>query len=130
MCSETDPRIGADKLHSVIVSSGPKGAPSDAMKIFSRIGWYAMPAFAVVRAGCCPDAKPLSLPEAHCQMDAALRAVGDAVTASHDFEEPLKAYTESIHCELNRGGAKMLRRAERPAGGEDTAFRELMKHLD
>jgi hypothetical protein len=100
------------------------------MRIFSRIGWYAMPAFAVVRAGCCPDAKPLSLPEAHCQMDATLRDVGDAVIASRDVTAPLKAYTESIHCELNRGGAKMLRRAERPAGGEDTAFLELVKHLE
>jgi hypothetical protein len=130
LCTETDPRTGAEKLHSTIVANGPKGAPSEAMKIFSRIGWYAMPAFAVVRAGCCPDAKPLSLPEAHCQMDATLRDVGDAVIASRDVTAPLKAYTESIHCELNRGGAKMLRRAERPAGGEDTAFLELVKHLE
>ncbi len=54
LCSETDPRIGADKLHSTIVANGPHSGASDAMKIFSRIGWYAMPAFAVVRAGCCP----------------------------------------------------------------------------
>jgi hypothetical protein len=130
LCTETDPRVGAEKLHSAIVANGPKGVPSEAMKIFSRIGWYAMPAFAVVRAGCCPDAKPLSLPEAHCQMDAALRDVGDTVIAAKDVTAPLKAYTESIHCELNRGGAKMLRRAERPAGGEDTAFLELVKHLE
>lgn len=130
LCSETDPRIGAEKLHSAIVAAGPKGSPSEAMKIFSRIGWYAMPAFAVVRAGCCPDAKPLSLPEAKCQMDATLRDVGDAVIASRDVTAPLKAYTESIHCELNRGGAKMLRRAERPAGGEDTAFLDLVKRLE
>jgi hypothetical protein len=130
LCTETDPRAGADKLHGIIVSAGPKGAPSDAMKIFSRIGWYAMPAFAVVRAGCCPDASPLSLPEGHCQMEQKLRDIGEAVVSSHDVTDPLKAYTESIHCELNRGGAKMLRRAERPAGGEDTAFLELVKHLD
>jgi len=130
LCSETDPRAGADKLHGIIVSAGPKAGASDAMKIFSRIGWYAMPAFAVVRAGCCPDAAPLSLPEGHCDMDKKLRDVGDAVVSSHDVNEPLKAYTESIHCELNRGGAKMLRRSDRPVGGEDTAFLELVKHLD
>jgi len=130
LCGETDPRAGADKLHSLIVTAGPKTGASDAMKIFSRIGWYAMPVFAVVRAGCCPDAAPLSLPDAHCEMDKKLREVGDAVVASHDVTESLKAYTESIHCELNRGGAKMLRRAERPVGGEDTAFLELVKRLD
>jgi len=63
-------------------------------------------------------------------MDKKLRDVGDAVVSSHDVNEPLKAYTESIHCELNRGGAKMLRRSDRPVGGEDTAFLELVKHLD
>jgi hypothetical protein len=122
--------VGADKLHSAVVSSAPKGAPTEAMKIFSRIGWYAMPAFAVVRAGCCPDAKPLALSEEHCGMSAALTEVGAAAVAAEDIEAPLKKYTESIHCELNRGGAKMLRRAERPVGGEDTAFLELIKHLE
>jgi len=63
-------------------------------------------------------------------MSAALTGVGDAVEASEDVTEPLKKYTDSIHCELNHAGAKMLRRAERPAGGEDTAFLELLKHLE
>jgi hypothetical protein len=130
LCSETDPRSGAEKLHAAIVASAPKGAVTDAMKIFSRIGWYAMPAFAVVRAGCCPDAKAIELPEDHCSMSSALREVGDAVVAVKDVTEPLKKYTESIHCELNHGGAKMLRRADRPVGGEDTAFLELVKHLE
>jgi hypothetical protein len=130
LCSETDPRVGAEKLHAAVVAAAPKGVVTDAMKIFSRIGWYAMPAFAVVRAGCCPDAKPLALPDEHCAMSAALRDVGDAVVAVKDVTEPLKKYTESIHCELNHGGAKMLRRAERPQGGEDTAFLELVQHLE
>jgi hypothetical protein len=130
LCGETDPRVGADKLHSTIVASAPKGTTTDAMKIFSRIGWYAMPTFAVVRAGCCAEAKPLALPEEHCGMSATLTEVGRAAVASEEITEPLKKYTESIHCELNRGGAKMLRRAERPAGGEDTAFLELIKHLE
>ena len=63
-------------------------------------------------------------------MDQKLREVGDAVVSAHDVTDPLKAYTESIHCELNRGGAKMLRRSDRPAGGEDTAFLELVKHIN
>lgn len=130
LCSETDPRAGAGKLHAAIVTGAPKGgAPTDAMKIFARIGWYDMAAFAVVRAGCCPESAPLSLPDAKCGMDGALRQVGEAVIASKPVAEPLKAYTDSIHCELNRGG-KWLRRSERPAGGEDTAFLDLLKNLE
>jgi hypothetical protein len=130
LCSETDPRAGGEKLRVAIVSAAPKGEVTDAMKIFARIGWYEMPAFAMVRAGCCPDAKPLALPDAHCSMDAALRELGDAVVSVKDVDASLKKYTESIHCELNHGGAKMLRRSTRPAGGEDTAFRELVKNLE
>ena len=63
-----------------VVASAPKtGGATDAMKIFARIGWYDMAAFAVVRAGCCPDAKSLELPEASkaCgDMAEALRGVG------------------------------------------------------
>jgi hypothetical protein len=132
LCTVTDPRIGGEKLHGAVVSGAPKGQTTDAMKIFSRIGWYDMAAFAVARAGCCADAKPISVPEARaeCSMDAALRDVGDAVVAVRDVKEPLKKYTESIHCELNKGGLKGLRRSGRPEGGEDTAVLDLGKELD
>jgi hypothetical protein len=132
LCSVTDPRIGGEKLHGAVVSGAAKGETTDAMKIFSRIGWYDMAAFAVVRAGCCADAKPIASPEAResCSMDTALREVGDAVVAARDVQEPLKKYTESIHCELNQGGAKGLRRSGRPEGGEDTAFLDLVKKLE
>ncbi|HEY3498156.1 MAG TPA: hypothetical protein VGK73_25835 [Polyangiaceae bacterium] len=130
VCSESDPREGGEKLRVAIVSAAPKGEVTDTMKIFARIGWYEMPAFAMVRAGCCPDAKPLALPDGQCGMDAALREIGDAVVSVKDVHPALKKYTESIHCELNRGGAKMLRRSTRPAGGEDTAFLELVKRLE
>jgi hypothetical protein len=130
LCSETDPRAGGEKLRVAIVSAAPKGEVTDAMKIFARIGWYEMPAFAMVRAGCCPDAKPIALPEGQCGMDGALREIGDAVVNVKDVHAPLKKYTESVHCELNRGSTKLLRRSTRPAGGEDTAFLELLKHLE
>jgi hypothetical protein len=132
LCSETDPRVGGEKLHGAVVSGAPKGPPTEAMKIFARIGWYDMAAFAVVHNGCCPDARPISIPEgkSECAMDVALREVGDAVMASRDVEGPLKKYTESIHCELNHGGAKTLRHSGRPEGGEDTAFKDLLKRLD
>lgn len=130
LCGQTDPRAGGEQLRVAIVSAAPKGAVTDAMKVFARIGWYEMAAFAVVRAGCCPEAAPLSMPQSQCAMDAALREIGEAVVASKSMDPPLKKYTDSIHCELNHDGAKWLRRASRPAGGEDTAFLELVKHLD
>lgn len=132
VCEQTDPRRGADQLRSAIVASAPKPGPTEAQKIFARIGWYDMAAFAVVRAGCCPDAKPLELPEPgkDCEdMAAALRYVGQEVVSNHPAEEPLKKYTAAIHCELNGNRGPMFRKRERPVGGEDTAFLELVKAI-
>ena len=42
----------------------------------------------------------------------------------------LKRYQASIHCELNMDRAAALGRSERPVGGEDAAFLELVKKLD
>ena len=128
VCEESDPRTGAEKLRVAVINGG-KGNVSEAMKIFARIGWYDMAAFAVVRAGCCEGAKPFSLPppSTGCTaMDDSLREIGSAVVASRSYEEPMKAYTAAIHCELNAGKGAALRHSARPAGGEDSAFAELV----
>jgi serine/threonine protein kinase len=128
VCDESDPRNGAEKLR-VSVVAGAKGNTTEAMKIFARIGWYDMAAYAVVRAGCCENAKPLSLPppSPSCTpMAEALSGIGGAVVAQRSYEEPLKTYTAAIHCELNAGKGATLRHATRPAGGEDSAFSELV----
>ncbi len=38
----------------------------------------------------------------------------------------MKAYTAAIHCELNAGKGSVLRHTGHPAGGEDSAFAELV----
>jgi len=128
VCDESDPRTGAEKLRVAVINGG-KGNVTDAMKIFARIGWYDMAAFAVVRAGCCETAKALALPapSTGCTpMDESLREIGSSVVASRSYEEPMKAYTAAIHCELNAGKGGALRHSTRPAGGEDSAFTELV----
>ncbi|MEI9952610.1 MAG: hypothetical protein WDO74_27425 [Pseudomonadota bacterium] len=128
VCEESDPRTGAEKLRVAVINGG-KGATTEAMKIFARMGWYDMAAFAVVRAGCCENAKALSLPppSTGCTaMDESLREIGSSVVASRSYDEPLKTYNAAIHCELNAGKGVALRHAARPAGGEDSAFGELV----
>lgn len=133
LCTETDPRQGAIKLRVAVVEGAPKNArPTEAMKLLSKMGWYDMCAFAVVRAGCCSEAPPLSLPapaETCPAMDATLREIGRAAVAGQSIDEALKTYTSAIHCELNSGRGKQYGRTDHPAGGEDTAFRDLIKAL-
>jgi hypothetical protein len=59
-------------------------------------------------------------------MDESLREIGSSVVASRSYEEPMKAYTAAIHCEMNAGKGGALRHSTRPAGGEDSAFTELV----
>jgi hypothetical protein len=128
VCDESDPRAGAEKLRVAVVT-GSKGNTTEAMKIFARIGWYDMAAYAVVRAGCCENAKPLSLPEPSptcTAMDEALRDIASAVVAQRSYDEPLKTYTAAIHCEMNAGKGAALHHTTRPVGGEDSAFGELV----
>ena len=128
VCDELDPRTGAEKLRVAVINGG-KGSTTDAMKIFARIGWYDMAAYSVVHAGCCDSAKPLSLPapsDKCTSMDEPLNEIGSAVVAARSYEEPLKAYTAAIHCELNAGKGPAFRHPTRPAGGEDSAFGELV----
>ena len=128
VCEEADPRTGAEKLRVAVINGG-KGNVTDAMKIFARMGWYDMAAYSVVRAGCCENAKPLSLPEPSTGCTAladSLREIGSSVVASRSYEEPLKAYTSAVHCELNAGKGVAFRHTTRPSGGEDSAFAELV----
>jgi serine/threonine-protein kinase len=130
MCNERDPREGGMKLRAAVVQGAPAGAPTEAMKLFSRLGWYELAAFAVIRAGCCEDAEAITLPDPspNCKrMDEPLRELGQAVVAGQNHEAALKGFNEAIHCELNAGRAALYRRAGRPQGGEDSAFQELVK---
>jgi hypothetical protein len=52
------------------------------------------------------------------------------VVAAKPPRAALDKYRASIHCELNKGRAEALGRSERPVGGEDAAFLELVKKLD
>jgi hypothetical protein len=130
MCKERDPREGGIKLRAAVVQGAPAGAPTDAMKLFARLGWYEMAAFAVIRAGCCEDSEAITLPDPspNCKrMDEPLRELGQAVVAGQNHEAYLKGFNDAIHCELNAGRAAVYRRAGRPQGGEDSAFQELVK---
>jgi len=130
MCKERDPREGAGKLRTAVVQGAPPGAPTEAMKLFSRLGWYDMAAFAVIRSGCCEEAEAVTLPDPSpkCKrMDEPLRELGRAVIENQNHEAHLKSYTEAILCEVGAGRASLYRRAGRPQGGEDTAFQDLVK---
>jgi hypothetical protein len=132
-CEETDPRAGGAQLRAAVVSGARPGAgPTDAMKLVSRLGWYEMATFAVIRSACCADAKPLALPapSKDCPaLDGPLRELGKAVMNNQGYEAPLKEYATGVACEVRAGRAALYNRTALPHPGEEAAFMELVKTL-
>lgn len=129
LCTEPDPRKGADRLRSAIVEGAPTAA-SDAMRLFGRLGWYDMAAYAVVRAGCCGEGKTLELPKPSpkcSDMGQALAAVGHSIMANGEVEQALEAYRSTVQCEISAGRAKEFKHEARVDGGEGSTFREFIR---
>jgi hypothetical protein len=130
ICSERDPREGGSKLRTAIVVARPKDRMTDAMRIFGRLGWYDMAAYAVVYRGCCTDAPPLTLPEPApgCgPMAEALNQLGREALSERGADEPLKIIAEAIDCEVKANRASNYKRTAKSTAGEPEAFRELLK---
>lgn len=132
ICTQPDPREGAGKLRAAIVASAPHGSVTGAMKLFSKLGWYDMAAYAVIRSGCCTDAKPLELPKPDpgCPaMDQALAKLGRAVVAGQSHAEQLASYDKAIACEVKAHHTEQYRHKKGPQGGEEAAFEAYVKTL-
>jgi len=127
VCSVDSPRKGTDQLRAAVVSHAPGRQVSTAMKLFSRMGWYDMVLFSVVRAGCCPEAAQFKLPDPSpgCErMDALLAAIGQQVVDGQDFQAALDRFTASAQCEAKAGYGARFKQPEPPGGGEREAFIE------
>jgi serine/threonine protein kinase len=133
LCDESDPRLGAERFRTAIVHGGAGTQITEAMKLFSRIGWYDMAAFAVARGGCCTDAKPIELPppvEGCADMGQALREIAQNVLASQPFDEPAERYNKAINCEVAANRAYLFRHTGRMMAYQETAFRDLVKSTE
>jgi hypothetical protein len=127
VCSVESPRQGADKLRATVVTNAPGRQVSTAMQLFSRMGWYDMLAFSVVRAGCCPEAPPVKLsdPSANCErIDTIAATIGRQVVDGQDFKENLEKYAAAAQCEVKAGAGAKFKLPDAPPGGEKEAFVE------
>jgi hypothetical protein len=134
LCTEKDPRTGGERLRVELVKGAAGGPPTEAMRSFSQLGWYDMPTFVVLRAGCCtdPEPPPLELPEPATGCDAmapVLTEVGKAVISGQNFDDSLKHFGEVARCETTAKRTALFRKQAAPLASEETAFRELVKHV-
>jgi hypothetical protein len=135
VCTQTNPRKGSSALKKRIVIGGNRRGTTNAMREWSMLGWYEMPAFVSIRAACCPNADPVKLVEStrtRCDTFASvLDDLGRAVLqdAPEPTEEALSRYTRTIYCAFAAGTAPAFGPAQGPTGGEDTTFRKLLARV-
>jgi serine/threonine-protein kinase len=102
LCTEPDPRKGADALGTEVVLGKGHREVTPAMREWDQLGWFQMAMFAVVRATCCETAPPLErTPGAGaCEFDGALMALGEAVTygGEDDCSAAVDRYLAAIQC--------------------------------
>ncbi len=128
LCSVTDPRRGYSRLRSALVL-GAKGDVTQAMSLWSRVRWYGMASFTVIRAACCADPPPLELPRtASCgPTEDILNELHDVVIAGKDHVPVLDRYTRNVRCHSQQGRDRFFGVDGELGGGQRTAFDELMQ---
>lgn len=132
-CTEKSARTGANKLRAEVVARAPKGSVSTAMRLFSKMGAYDQLAFSVVRAGCCPDAPALALPDPSngCErMAEIVNSVGKQVVDGQAYESSLSKFAETLECEVKAGRGAEFRGNTPAAHGGREAFVEYVAEFE
>jgi hypothetical protein len=129
LCRTRDPREGVRNMRAALVAASGGRTVTPAMDLWSRMRWYAMAGFAVIRASCCESAEPLELPElSGCEpLDEILNEVATTVAAGRDHEAVLRRYTKSIRCNYRVGRAHLLWQRKGIGGGQQAAFLKLLR---
>ena len=133
LCTESDPRKGADALGVEIVLGKGRRDTTEAMLEWDRLGWYQLAMFAVARAACCETAEPLdsSLANEACQFDGALMALAEAVVhgGEDDCTLAMARYLEAITCLVNAKYAHAFGEKGLPAPRERPAFEKASQRI-
>ena len=129
LCLTRDPRRGSARMRSSLVSAAGKNRLTPAMDIWSRLGWYGMAGFAVVRQSCCPEAAPVELePPGSCErLDAIINDLARAAQQGRATESYIRRYADNVRCQLQSGNGAWFQVGVRFGGGQDTALKRLLE---
>lgn len=130
-CTGRDAYATTLVLKSAVVAAGGNGV-TEAMREWSRLGWYETAAFTAMRAHCCPDAEALTVSNhyAVCQLEEALAYITNAIDDEAKMKEALDDYHAAVICLTGKGWAGAFGRGGAPYGGERVGFARVMERID
>lgn len=109
ICALADARKAVEVVKLEVILSGAHRSVSDGMREWAIMGWYGMPAVAIMRAACCPGAAEAQLPVVvpTCEIEAAVRGLATAATSTTGDDAQasaaLEAYTKAAKCVARAG---------------------------
>ena len=127
VCAKTDPSEVAEFLDTALKKGAGKGS-SDGGKLWASLGWYELPAVAMIRAGCCPPLGRSTYPQGGTC--AALEPVVAKVVVAAKEPSALVAaereFEEAARCWMNAGGLRPSRYKAAPDAKTRAAFGEFL----
>ncbi len=113
------------RLKKLVVQSGA-GTVNEAMREWSRLGYYQLGATAVLQQRCCASPPPYELPPVpkDCKLEPALDSLRawSKTSAESEVEAVVQVFTKAARC-VARGVEGKAFDYEPPSGGQDVVFR-------
>jgi hypothetical protein len=92
-----------------------------------ELGWFELPVYATLRAGCCPGAPPIELPQVLGSTCAppgdAIHALGVATAEGGDVTAAIRAYRKNVSCLVETGSSLAYGQRGPIDPAEEPAFR-------
>jgi hypothetical protein len=119
-------------LKSAVVRTGGASNVTAAMREWSRLKWYEMATFQVMRTHCCPDAEALSVPPvfARCRLEEALAYIANGIDDQTAMRDALNDYTRAVQCISRSGWSDAFGQGGPPYGGELEFFERVLNRVN
>jgi hypothetical protein len=141
VCDAGDFPAIARRLGDMVVSSddGPPvdgappvrdgGSPLKDGGVGSELGWYELPATAIIRKTCCPNAPPVVVPETKgwCeQIQVVLRRMEDESARAVDLAPAARTYQKAVNCIVANHGFHPFAYSGSPSEASRIAFQQFL----
>jgi hypothetical protein len=128
---ETPTFPASRRLKKLVVQSGA-GSVNEAMREWSRLGYYQLGATAVLQQRCCPSPPGYELPPIpkNCKLEPAMDALRAwaGAPAESEIEALTDTFSKAARC-VARGVEGKAFDFDAPSGGQDLVFRKTLERV-
>jgi len=127
-CTDRRAYRGMLEVKSELVAAAGPHRVSEGMREWSKLGWYEMATYAVMRERCCINPLPLRVRRlvSACNVDRALSQIAASIDDREKLTTALDGYDVAIRCVYQSRKGAAFGHYDPPYGGERTYFDALV----